>query len=466
MTKISQLTSLGSGLSLDDQFIVRDISDSVTPVKRVSTSDILRALNNRITQLSWNESADTYSSIGSSLDIQSRMRRCLLADNGTVNYYLDADDSTKKSGDWLRIVETQAISADYTGTLSETANTVLRQGVSDWIAGTYLQGQRVIYGGYLWECIATSTTATPAAGSVSATLTGADGQVMVEIPVFCVRYAYSSNTHSWELRRGPVESDGFYVHPAFLRSNGSVRNFLYVGAYQVTGTSPATTVSGASNRVSMTRATQRAASTARGSGWHQWSQYDLAAIQLLLITEFQTMNSQRKLGNGAQEGNVYVVNTGLSNAQGNKSQNAYTVGGANSDYMTYRGLENLYGRAWQWTDGLNALDRVAYATHVYANFADATSTNHTLIGTCPSVSGAYQTALIQNGNILLPSAASGGSSTTKIADGIWTNTGWRLASAGGNTNGGSLVGAFCLYLFLESSDVSGAVSSRLAYGQA
>ena len=30
------------------------------------------------------------------LPIQSKMRRCLLKDDGTVNYYLDANDSTKK----------------------------------------------------------------------------------------------------------------------------------------------------------------------------------------------------------------------------------------------------------------------------------------------------------------------------------------------------------------------------------
>lgn len=465
MTTISQLTPVGSGLNLDDQFIVRTIRDSNVPVKSATPADILRLLSGRTTQLSWNESTDTYSSTGNFLDVQSRMRRCVLADNGSVAYYLDADDSTKKAGDWLRIVESQALSADYTGTMSETTNANLRLGLYPWTAGTYYQGQRVIYNNQIWECIAASTSATPAAGSVSATLTGADGQVMVEIPVFTVNYSYASNTHSWQVRRGSVQSDGFVVHPAFVRANGSIRSYLYIGAYQVTGTSPATTVSGASNRVSMTRATQRAASVARGSGWHQWSQYDLAAVQLLMILEFQSMNSQRKLGNGAQEGNVYAVNTGLSNSQGNKSQNAYTVGGANTDYMSYRGLENLYGRAWQWTDGINVNDRVVYATNVYANFADDTSTNYTTIGTVPSASGNYQTTLIQNSGLFIPSGI-GGSSTTHTGDGLWTNTGWRVASAGGNAYNGSLAGAFSLYAYSASSYAGGYLSGRLSYGAA
>lgn len=467
MTKISQLTPVGSGIQLDDQLIVRTIRDSVTPVKSVTPADIIGLINSRISQLSWNESTDTYSAAIASLDVQSRMRRCVLADNGTVAYYLDADDSTKKAGDWLRIVESQSLSVDYTGTMSEAASSSLRTGIPNWTAGTYYQGQRVLYNNYLWECIATSSTATPSSGSVASTLTGADGQVMVEIPVFSVNYSYASNTHTWQIQRGIVQTGGFSVHPAFVRANGSIRSYLYIGAYQVTGTSPATTVSGASNRVNMTRATQRAASAARGSGWHQWSQYDLAAVQLLLITEFQTVNSQRKLGNGAQEGNVYVVNTGLSNGQGNKSQNAYTGGGANTDYMSYRGLENLYGRAWQWTDGINVNDYVVYLASTYANFADDTATNYTAVGSVPSgASGAYQTSFLALANAFLPATASGGSSTTKIADGLYTAAGWRVAFAGGPASHGSLVGAFCLYANCGSGHADGGISGRLSYGQA
>ena len=59
--------------------------------------------------VSWDESADTYVRTGATagqtcgvtlanafLPIQRRMRRCILNDDGTVNYYLSATDSTKK----------------------------------------------------------------------------------------------------------------------------------------------------------------------------------------------------------------------------------------------------------------------------------------------------------------------------------------------------------------------------------
>lgn len=44
MTKISQLTSIGDSLAIDDQFLIRDVSDGTTPNKSVTVSGIARAL--------------------------------------------------------------------------------------------------------------------------------------------------------------------------------------------------------------------------------------------------------------------------------------------------------------------------------------------------------------------------------------------------------------------------------------
>ena len=45
MTKISQLSSIGDSLAVDDQFIIRDVSDVSTPNKSVTVSGITRALD-------------------------------------------------------------------------------------------------------------------------------------------------------------------------------------------------------------------------------------------------------------------------------------------------------------------------------------------------------------------------------------------------------------------------------------
>ena len=66
-------------------------------------------------------------------------------------------------------------------------------------------------------------------GVTSSILTGADGQVMVEIPKFWYRHLYAGTTHTWEI--SPVPLAGFDVHPAFM-SGATELNYVYVGAYE------------------------------------------------------------------------------------------------------------------------------------------------------------------------------------------------------------------------------------------
>ena len=127
--------------------------------------------------LTWNESTDAYertgtltsiatgSSAGNGLlSIQSRMRRCVMGNDGVIKYYLCATDSTKKA-----------------------------------------------------DCLTASV------------LTGADGQVMVEIPKFYLRYSYAANVHSWDISPNPLP--GFHLHPAFFK-NGVPVDYRYMSAYE------------------------------------------------------------------------------------------------------------------------------------------------------------------------------------------------------------------------------------------
>jgi len=407
------------------------------------------------------------------LDVQSRVRRCVISTGGTVQYYLDADDSTYQSGNWLRIVERQGLdnvgtSTHYTGIHTEAAHPGLREGVPDWSAGTYTQGSRVIYSGSLWECVTLSTTATPAAGITTSNLSGTNGQVMVEIPAFSVRHTKYNNVHTFQVALGvDLSGQGFEVHPAFVRADGTYRSHIYLGAYQGTGATSSgglTSVSGVNNVTNATRGTFRTAASGIGTGWHQLGYYEMAAVQFLMVTEFDAVNIQKVLGNGAMNGNVYVVNTGLSNSSGNKSQNANTPStGSTSDYISYRGLENIYGRAWQWADGFNAFATSVYLNKNWTTWADDTATNYNLIGSVPTGSASYQRDFRSDNNLLLPSSASGGSAATYIADGLWTSTGWRVALVGGNAVNGSLVGPFCLLLNDASSAAFSSIGGRLSW---
>ena len=66
-------------------------------------------------------------------------------------------------------------------------------------------------------------------GVTASVLTGADGQVMVEIPKFYFRHSYSGTTHTWEVSL--LLLPGFQVHPAFI-SGATELNYIYVGAYE------------------------------------------------------------------------------------------------------------------------------------------------------------------------------------------------------------------------------------------
>jgi len=56
-------------------------------------------------------------------------------------------------------------------------------------------------------------------GVTASVLTGADGQVMIEIPKCWYRYGYVGTSHTWEV--APVPLTGFVAHPAFQKEIGS-----------------------------------------------------------------------------------------------------------------------------------------------------------------------------------------------------------------------------------------------------
>ena len=401
------------------------------------------------------------------IDVQSRIRRCVINDSGVVQYYLDADDSDLKSGDWLRIVETEALDTAYTGTISESTNSLLRVGVPAWAAGTFTLGQRVTHSGSLWECIAATTTATPGAGTVASDLTGTDGQVVVEIPAFSVRYGFLNGVHTREVKLGCSDAliaQGFQPHPAFIKTDGSYKDAFYIGAYHTYDDSgTGSSVSGQTNTRSQTRATFRTEAEARGTGWHVLSYLELAAIQTLLVCEYQDYNSQRAIGNGADAGTTYGVTTGQSDGDGNHSVNSTDNVSDGDDYMAYRGIENLYGRAWQFVDGINVYERVVYLTNDQTAFDDDTSDGYEFYAQVPSGSSSYQKELQPLADVFLPSVVTGGSSTTYLGDAFWTSTGWRVARVGGSSSNGTQVGAFCLPLNAGSGFSGADVGSRLAY---
>lgn len=88
-----------SGVATVKTMTVQGTGQSTEKVmSQKAVTDIFLQYNDFQTGLRWNQETDVYQVLGSihRTRIQERMRRCVLNVDGTVNYYLDQHDSTKK----------------------------------------------------------------------------------------------------------------------------------------------------------------------------------------------------------------------------------------------------------------------------------------------------------------------------------------------------------------------------------
>ena len=326
--------------------------------------------------------------------------------------------------------------------------------------------------------------------STPAVITGADGQVMVEIPAFYYLYSYAGTTHTWKISQYPLV--GYAIHPAFTKDGVDVR-YRYVGAYEgvlydvsgsayTNGTSSQdkdfindklSSVSGKLAVTSGTRTSFRTIAANRGTGWRQLD-YDLnSAVQLLYLVEYASFYSQNTIGAGisnvtdwpAYNSYYPIASSGNSNVIGNATGN--TAGSTSAltestKYMSYRGIEQWYGHLWKFVDGLNVNSGRPYATNVRANFSDDTTINYTDLGANMGTTSGDQNTLIQVGRGFLP-ASVGASSSTKITDYYWYASGWRVLLVGGYSTDGVLVGGFCVTAFNASTTLYSNIGGRLCF---
>lgn len=424
--------------------------------------------------------------IGKACQIQNRMRRCIMPDTiadptnpqNSVAYYLDPLDSTKKADGAL------------------------------------------------------------------ANLDGTDGQVMVEIPRFWQKTVWNETTQvmEWWICGQPIS--GYTVHPAFKKIIGNVLvevPYRYIGAYQgvlqdsdgaykdyydYTGTHKRTvtterllaniataklgSVKGYLPVAQGTRDHFRKAarrrdgntddSTWRLTDWSLWS-----AVQLLLLTEFATFNSQSALTGNAANGlsNLAsatwtasvvggsstlfpLVATGGTETLGNNSGKirltslygdgsgmpVYT-GTANAfwvdDIPSYRGIEVPYGHIWQWLDGVIYEYTTSTQLNVYlaaGKFSDSIGTQYEAVLAHGGVSNAPASGYVTKIQELAASQgffakAVGGSSLTGLADYYYTGTGVRVVAVGGASYNGGGAGVFYVNAFYDSGNRTPFIGGRL-----
>lgn len=328
------------------------------------------------------------------------MRRCVVKNDGIVNYYLDPNDSTKK---------VDGSSANLTGTDGQ----VMVEIPKFW---------------WKWEV-----------GTVE-----------------------SKRTFRWYI--SDVAKEGFEVHPAFFRDrNGDgvaeEVDFRYYSAYM--GYRNGTMIesrSGITATATQTIGVFRGQAQARGNGWGLVDYNLVHAVQLLYLLEYGHFDSQAKIGRGYVDGNAGYATTGSTNQYGNKSFGETT----GKQQMSYRGIEDFYGNYCYWVDGIvsNAQFNVLVGNK---NFNDA-GTGYDLHVTGNTANAGGYIGDIQDNQALgfLIKTTTGGSATAKLYD-YGSLDASRVAFFGSIRNDGSIAGAFGLGLSVTTSGSSAGISSRLAY---
>ena len=339
------------------------------------------------------------------LPVQSLIRRCVLNTNGTVNYYLNANDSTKRDN------------------------------------------------------------------GAAANLSGADGQVMVELPECYARFEMDGTK-----RRALIstqELPGFHKwNKAYIsayeatvqRSTNTLMSVVNMGAdYRGGGNNadwdgtyrsllgrPATNISLTSFR---TYARQ-----GRSTEWN-CNVYQLhKELWWFFAIEYCNFNSQAEYNaaldsNGYHQGglgagvtqisdwngyNGYMpfVPCGTTNSLGNRTgvvtYNAMKADGETVHYAapvpSYRGVENPFGHIWKWTDGClcNIQSEAAGGVSMFyvcdnpANFASSISANYDYRGDLPRSEGYVKEVILGEYGEIMPLSVGGGS-TTYLCDYFYTN---------------------------------------------
>lgn len=287
-----------------------------------------------------------------------------------------------------------------------------------------------------------------AEGAIASILTGADGDVMIEVERMWFKLVKNVDSTA-TLYISEVELDGY---KSFIGN----QDVAYRGVYEASVSGGVMrSISGVAPEVNNTRAAFRNYAKARGSEYSQNDYYLLRLWQCMYLLLYGTRDSQTAIGRGySASGNTSAINTGTMNA---KPFCWGDTGGSKG--MKFLGVENFYGNVEEFVDGLTIVDCVCKITEDPSKYDDVGTSYEITAGTVPStiIHGSYIKEMqATNDAPFLPSVV-GGSSATYFCDPLWARSGTKVAKFGGAWSGTGAVGAFSWLLI---SDVSSATSSH------
>ena len=201
---------------------------------------------------------------------------------------------------------------------------------------------------------------------------------------------------------------------------------------------------------------------------------DRLLINALLILMGKSLNTQAVFGQGLNASGSEAINNGFTTGVHNAKGLFYgTNSGAAATYtnaVKVFGMENYYGFQWRRQNGLIKVNSDVRTKFTYGQEDGSTVTGYNTDGTgykstgvTPSgTSGGYISQMKFTEDGMFPEVASG-SDSTYYADGLWfNNSATTFAFVGGYSNVGALVGAFCLNLSSAVSDAYWSVGAAVS----
>jgi hypothetical protein len=360
-------------------------------------------------------------SLHASLPVQSSLKGVLLNADKTVNYYLKADDWTKKADGTASVLT----GADGNVMVRKDSDTY-------WKFETDGNIQRVKCSMY------------PLVGfsKIDKWNIGAYEAKLVSTKLSSVAGVLPTTSRSETQFRTDARANGAGYHQQWYEPYTEIVWMFIVEyatnnfqkAVNATLTAQGYKQGGLGNGVT----------TANGTEWSAYNGYN----------PFIPCGSSNSLANGSGE-----VATVIPNFGGAGANRTFTV-------PRYRGIENLFGHIWKWVDGVSfnhlAATREVWIFDDPALIVDNTSVNARLAGNLVLTDGWIKTILFGDSGDILP-ASIGESSTTGYCDYLYTpalGSGWKALFSGGN-DGGAGAGPLSATTYYGASSAYARIGARL-----
>ena len=340
-------------------------------------------------------------SYGSWQDAFFMPKPCMVNFDGTVAYYLDPNDYTKKTD----------------GTASDISNT-------NYSGNAMMQWPKIWY-----KFVAGSSEGE---GSFYVS----DRQVDNTYDCWC-NYDYANN-----------QIDHFYtpIYNGYVDNNNKLRSLSGIGGSNI----------GSITATNYITYAQNCNTNNSYKDWYIGTFSDRILINSLLILMGKSLNTQAVFGNGFVNGTKSNYTTGALNDKGL----FYGTTANQTTGVKVFGMENWWGFVYQWTAGLMASGSSCYykitrGTHdgsTTTDYGTTSTTGYFSGGTLPTSSPYYTTKMTFTNNCFYPKNT-GGSNSTYYCDYFYvtTSSGTYFSYFGGCYDG-LLAGAFYCSLYYSASD--------------